>query len=287
MVLASALCFYLATVVIRWAGAHTDLDPAFFVLARFMLGFAVVAASLTLQGRRPRPLNYHYLLGRTLTNCAAVYCFFKAVAVSGVANANILNMTYPAFIALFTWIFWRAQRDLAELSLAGVAIAGAFLILAPGGLAPDWGSLWGLASGIGAAGAILYLNVSRRHHDSETILFYMFGLGTIITYSVFHDRLHLRSLTEIGFLVLASLFGIAGQYLLTLGFRHVTAVEGSILSSSRILMAAVIGPALALDPPLHRAGWLGALLILGANVCIALRREAPAAPALPLEGRIQ
>ena len=53
-------------------------------------------------------------LTATLTNTIAVYCFYKAVDVGSVAEANILNMTYPLFVALFSWIFLRDQRDLME-----------------------------------------------------------------------------------------------------------------------------------------------------------------------------
>jgi len=62
--------------------------------------------------------------------------------------------------------------------------------------------------------------------------------------------------------------------LLTLGFRYVTAVEGSILSSTRILLAAVCGPLIAMDPALNRYGWIGALLIFGANVMLAFKKAA-------------
>ena len=63
-----------------------------------------------------------------------------------------------------------------------------------------------------------------------------------------------------------------GQYLLTYRFLFVTAVEGSIISSSRILLAALLGPLLVGDPPLLISGWVGAVLIFAANSALALRR---------------
>jgi drug/metabolite transporter (DMT)-like permease len=66
--------------------------------------------------------------------------------------------------------------------------------------------------------------------------------------------------------------GVLGQYLLTFGFLFVTAVEGSIISSSRIFIAALLGPLLVGDPSLVLSGWIGALLIFAANSTLALRR---------------
>jgi drug/metabolite transporter (DMT)-like permease len=66
---------------------------------------------------------------------------------------------------------------------------------------------------------------------------------------------------------------VLGQYLLTYGFLYVTAVEGAVISSSRILIAALLGPLLVADPPLTAAGWLGALILFAANVFLAVRKK--------------
>ena len=272
-VLLSALCFYLSTATIRWAqlrGVHPD--PAFYVLVRFLLGFVLVVGILAWQRRPPRPVSYHLLAGRAVANSVAVYCFYQAVQTTSVAHANILNMTYPVFVALIAWGFLPDQREGRTLAALAAAFAGIVLILYPGQMAVDLRHLWGLGSGVSAALAIVYLNLSRRVHDSETVLFYMFGLGSVLVYAGFHERMVIRHALDVPYLVLCGAFGIAGQYLITLGFRFITAVEGSILSSTRILMAAFIGPLVGLDPALASRGWIGALLIFGANVYLAFRK---------------
>lgn len=278
-VLLSALCFYLSTATIRWGqlqGIHPD--PAFYVLVRFLLGFVVVAGILMGRRRGPRPINYHLLAGRAVANSVAVYCFYQAVQTTSVSHANILNMTYPVFVALITWSMLPDQRDLRTLLALAGAFAGIMLILYPGDFSVDVRHLWGLGSGISAALAIVYLNLSRKVHDSETVLFYMFGLGSLLIYAGFYDRMVIRQSGDLLYLFICGAFGIAGQYLITLGFRFITAVEGSILSSTRILMAAFIGPLAGIDPMLATGGWLGALLIFGANVYLALSKTVAVRP---------
>lgn len=249
-------------------------DPAFYVLVRFLLGFLVIASILIFKKCPPRPVRYRLLVGRTVANSVAVYCFYMAVQTTSVAHANILNMTYPVFVALIAWGFLHEQIEL-QMSLALLAaFTGIVLILHPGNMAININHLWGLGSGISAAIAIVYLNLSRKVHDSETILFYMFGLGSVLIYAGFHDRMVLRHAIDIAYLSLCGAFGIAGQYLITVGFRYVTAVEGSILSSTRILMAAFAGPLIAIDPALSMRGWSGAVLIFAANAYLALRKKA-------------
>ncbi len=269
----SGFCFYMATVIIRWAEPVTDIETSYFVFFRFSLGFVVVCTTMFIRKQRFKPVRYHYLIGRTISNTVAVFCFFKAIETGSVAEANILNMTYPLFVALFSWFIIRQQRDPIALMIVGVAFAGIWMILSPGDIAIGKNNLWGLASGITAAAAMIYLNISRRYHDSQTILFFMFGLGSLIILLLFHRSIFWPDKQEFFFLFACSAVGVLGQYLLTFGFLYVTAVEGSIISSSRILLAAILGPILVADPSLTLSGWCGALLIFAANTSLALRKS--------------
>ena len=272
-VFGSAFFFYLATLIIRWAEPYVTIASAYFVFARLLLGFFIVSLTMIMQKKPLEPRNYHYLIGRTIANTVAVFCFYKAVELGSVAEANILNMTYPLFVALFSWFFLRGQRDILSLFIVIVAFSGVWLVLAPGDIEPGWGNFWGICSGVTAAIAIIYLNISRRHHDSQTILFFMFGLGTALMLIFFHDAIFIPNTEELFFLLSCSAAGVLGQYLITYGFLYVTAVEGSIISSSRILLAAILGPLLVADPPLALSGWCGAILIFAANAALAVRKS--------------
>ncbi len=271
-VFGSTFFLYLSTLIIRWSGETVEIDPAFFVFARFILGFAVVCVAMGFNGNRPRIKKLHLLTARAFTNCISVFCFYKAVTVTTVAEANILNMTFPLFVTVFAWAFLKEQRDLPSAVTLLVAFLGIFLVLDPGPLGFNVNNIWGLVSGMSGAAAIIYLNVSRKYHDTGTILFFLFGLGSLGIFALFHERMFVPGPRELYYLLLCGGSGVIGQYFLTLGFRYVTAVEGSIISSSRILLAALLGPFLAADPPLAAAGWLGALLIFGAEVYLAVRK---------------
>ncbi|BBO75379.1 hypothetical protein DSCW_27960 [Desulfosarcina widdelii] len=271
-VFASAFCFYFSTVVVRWSREVVSIDSAYFTFFRFLLGFVLVCALMGVRRQRPAPKSYHLLIGRTLANCVAVYCFYQAVRYTSVAEANILNMTYPIFVAMLSWIILRHQRDPVAVTMVVVAVAGVWLILNPGHIGLSIHSLWGLCSGVCAAVAIFYLNLSRQYHDANTVLFYMFGLGSVVMFAGFHRHFFWPDGLELYYLVLCGGAGIAGQFLITLGFRYVTAVEGGVISSTRILLAALLGPWLAAEPALGPIGWIGALLIFGANVVLTVRK---------------
>ena len=279
-VFASALFFYLATASLRWARLQgVTIDSANFVFGRFFLGLLMVSAVMLIKRDRPKIVSWHYILGRTLANTFAVYCFFKAVDLTSVAEGNILNMTYPLFVALIGWFTLKEQRNPATIAVVIVAFTGVTMILAPDLLHGDLlsrfnlNSFWGLASGTSASVAIIYLNLSRQVHSTETTLFTMFAIGCVIIGIVFYDKLVVPSANDFLYLFLCSTLSILGQVTITFGFRFVTAVEGSIISSSRILMAALLGPVIAAEPILTLTGWVGAILIFGGNVYLALRPQ--------------
>ena len=271
-VFASASFFYAATVTIRVSQSHINISPAFFTFCRFALGFLVVSISMIIQRRSIRANRYRFIVGRTISNTLAVFCFYQAVNVTTVAHANILNMTYPIFVAIITWFYLHEQRDGIALLMVPVAFAGIWLIVSPSSIAWDWNNAWGLASGINASFAMVFLNVCRKYDSAETTLFYMFGWGAMLLWLFFNEQIFWPNLTEFYYLLVCSIFGVSGQYLLTYGFRYVTAVEGSILSSSRILLAAVLGPLVVAEPALTFTGWMGALMIFSANVILAVRK---------------
>ena len=273
-VFGSAFFFYFATVIVKQAKTETDIDVSFFDFCRFVLGFCIVVAVMILKKQKVRPVNYHYLIGRMLGNTAAVYCFYQAASLGSVAEANILNMTYPLFVALASWFIFRAQRDKLAIVFVMLACVGVWLVLAPeGGINIGQNSIWGICSGLAAAVAIIYLNLARKDHDSNTILFFLFGLGAVLMALFFHDSMFWPNEKEFFYLAACSIVGVGGQYLITYGFRFVTAVEGSVISSTRILLAALLGPLLLAERALSLIGWGGALLIFAANVGLALRRS--------------
>ena len=271
-IFSSAFFFYLATLIIRVGKSYVVINSAYYVFARFLVGFLVVAIILLLQGQRVKPVRYHYLIGRTVANSVAVFCFFRAVDMGSLAEANILNLTYPLFVAIFSWFFLRGQCDLRTIAIVVMAFAGIWLILSPENFHFGEANMWGLGSGTMAAAAMIYLNVSRRYHDSHTILFFMFGLGSILIFTLFHNVMFIPDGLQFMFLLSCAISGVLGQYLITFGFRYVTAVEGSIITSSRILLAAILGPYLINDPHLALAGWAGAVLIFVANVALAMNK---------------
>lgn len=266
-ILASMWCFYLETAVVRWStSSNVALSTPFLIFVRFLVGFLLVGLVFLIKRKPLWPRRYPLLLGRAATSIFAVFCTYKAVELTTLAQGSILNMTFPVFIGIFSWFVFKAQRDLIALIMTFVAFCGIVLVVNPGAFQLEWNSLWGLVSGIIAAVSLMLLNVARQSNDTDTVMFVVFGVGTLLLYLTFREAFYAPNQEELFYLLLGATLAISGQYLLTMGFRYVTPVKGAILSSTRILIAAFLGPYITSDPPLNLFGWIGAVLILGTNM---------------------
>ncbi|GAK51170.1 hypothetical membrane protein [Candidatus Moduliflexus flocculans] len=271
-IFASEIFFYLASVAVRWSqDAHLELSSTFFVFVRFLIGFLLASSVLVIKRQPPRPHQLPYLLGRVFFYVAGVFCFFKAVETTTAAQGNILNMTYPIYTPLFAWLFFKQKRDLGAFGMAALAFVGMALVIAPTNMTFEWGTIWGIASGLFTGFAVIFLNLARQQNKTEVVLFFVFGIGAALLFAIFGRSFFLPNKLEFLYLAGAGLTGVIGQYVLTLGARYVSPVEGSMISSSRIIFAAFVGPLICSDPALSLTGWIGALLIFAANAYMILR----------------
>lgn len=270
-VFSSAFCFYLATVVVRWGQESAPaLTPTFHVFVRFLLGWGLVIGLLIQSRERPQIQDSGWVALRAVANLLAVFCFYQAVQATGVAEANILNMTYPVFIVVLSWLGF-GERDRLASWLTIVAFVGVVLVMFPGEFRWRLGNVWGLASGFIAAFAIISLNRARQRNTTHSLLFYVFGTGAVLSFVGFYDEFFWPNWLEARYLLGSGILSVIGQYGLTIGFRYVTPVEGSVISSTRILIAAILGPLLLAGESLTSSGWLGAALIFLSNVLLAQR----------------
>jgi drug/metabolite transporter (DMT)-like permease len=103
------------------------------------------------------------------------------------------------------------------------------------------GDLISFASAFFAGTSILYLTQARKTESSIIIVFYLMLIGTFLNFPLVIDDLGLLSMDSAGIVLLAAGTGFLGQVFTTEGFKYVDSATGSMLSSSRMVMAAAIG----------------------------------------------
>lgn len=237
--------------------------------ARFALGAVLLWVWMLTRGRSLRPVAWRPVLARALGNSAAVLLFYEAIRLTTLTKANVLNMTYPIFIAMAGPLVLGEPTTRTRIAAVLLGTLGILLVVDPGPIGLAWGDLVGLACGIVSAGAIMALRTARRRDRVDTILLWVMTTGALITLPAAGGLTTLPAGTALPLLA-AAILGVGGQLGITAAYRWVSAVDGSVASTVRIFMAGALGVSL-LGEPLGISLIVGAAAILAAIVLVARR----------------
>jgi drug/metabolite transporter (DMT)-like permease len=235
------LCFALATVFAKLVTAHSDIPAVEVSFFRFFFGVFFAYAVLRKSGLSLIPNNKKMVIWRGILNTIAVILFFMSVKYTTITNANMLNMTYPIFIFLFTPLIGNEKIKLIQVLFLILSITGIYLIIQPNFNHLQIGDLLGLLSGIVSAAAVMTLRTARKYDSTAMILLYIMGIGTIINGLLLIPIFKMPDFKLSVFISISALLGLAGQAFITSGYKFIEANKGSIISSSRIIFAVLLG----------------------------------------------
>ncbi len=271
--LLSALFFALATVLVKLVTSTSSIPSIELSFIRFALGFIAIL-TVTLRGRKSfKPKRGKYVYYRAFFNTVAVILFFMGVQYSTVGKANLLNMTYPIFVFLLAPFFNRESASWRYFFYLVMTIAGVFLIVSPtnspaGFQWANKGDIFALLSGITAGFAITSLREARKDNESYIILLYLMGFGTAVSGIMTIPFWETPRGMLIAHCLGVGILSFLGQVFITMGFRYIDATPGSLVSSSRIVFAIVMGM-IFFSEPLTERMVRGTLLIVFSLMGIA------------------
>jgi len=175
----------------------------------------------------------------------------------------MLNMTYPFFIFLFAPLFFRQEKISPFLYLILVAaLVGIWLVITPNWNSINKVDLFGLMSEIISAFAIVTLNMARKNDSTMVILFYLMSIGTVLNGLAMLPVFVWPRGGQWLLLLASGAIGVAGQICITYGYKYITARAGSLVSSSRILFAVVLGMLIFSEDLTLRIAAGGSLILL-------------------------
>lgn len=241
LLILAEFCFASATVFAKFITNGSDIPAIEITFFRVSLGAMVAALYMWQTKTSFRPKKVFLVVTRAVLSFSALVTFFFAVEHSSVTNANMLNMTYPVFIFLVAPLFKLEKMHKLALLFLVSAMAGIYMVIFPDFSNLNVGDIVGLISGIFAAFAIITLSVAREHDSTVLIVFYLMAIGTVCN-AVMMAPVFVMPQRHILWLLLGSgVMGVMGQVMLTMGYKNVSAKAGSMVSSSRIVFAALMG----------------------------------------------
>ena len=282
LLLISELAFSIAYVFAKFVTTQSAIPGIEITIFRFGIGF-IASSIVIIKNKTPLvPNKVSFVALRAVFNTAAVICLFIGLQYTTITKANMLNMTYPAFVFLLSPFINGERASLHNLVYLVIAITGIHYVIMPessffslSGI--NMGDIISFASGIFAGFAITTLREARKHDESALILFYLMGLGTITNIIILIPYFVMPDLKMLVYMVLCGGLSVLGQFTITEGYRYIEAARGSLVSTARIFFSMILGVIIFQDIMTFRIA-AGCVLIIislvGVSGVFKLKRKA-------------
>ncbi len=182
----ASLMFSLMSLFVKLVGEGISSQEVVFLRSLVTLGFTFVA--LRVQHVSPFGVKKQWLVARGLVGYAALSCFFFALQRLPIADATVLQFTYPAFTGVLAAITLKESMGRSEVAGMGVSLAGLILVTRPGFLFGSGGAPDTLAASLavlGAVGTAVAYVIVRKLRESDhplVIVFYFAGISVAASF---------------------------------------------------------------------------------------------------------
>lgn len=248
LLLFSALAFTLSTVFAKLVNEGSSISGIEISFFRFLTGFIFVSLYIIRSRERICPNNTRYVMLRAVFNTIAVLLFFTGIQYTTVTSANMLNMTYPVFVFILAPLINSEKGHYSDIVFLLLTLGGTYLIIFPDFHRINPGDVYAFLSAIAAGFALTSLREARKHDSSATIIFHLMLIGAAISFVLMLPSFIMPQGTILVYILLSAIAAVTGQGALTIGFKYIKAAPGSLVSSSRILFAAMLGIIIFGDP---------------------------------------
>lgn len=207
------------------------------------------------------------------------YTYFRAIAISGVGIATVLQYVAPSMIIIYFLLRYFRKPSLAEIVCVGLAFFGTLCIVMQHGF--DFAAInrealfWGLLS---AASISVYtvqpVSLLKRYGTIPIVGFAMFicGILAVFLFQQFESEAIWDGMTWLGLFAIIILGTVVSFNAFMEGIRRIGSIQGSILSSIEPISATFFGWAIMGDD-FTITGLLGIACIISTIFILAWDRQ--------------
>lgn len=273
LVLLAWLCFTGLWTISKLIEDQTTIPTMLFF--RNLLGLVVIIPWIIKYWPKSLKVNNQKLvITRSILGLLNLLFIFLAVQQIFLVNTTLLNNTAPFFVP-FLLLFWKKiPIDHKIWPAILIGFIGVILILQPNRELFNWGSIYGLLSGLCLALVIITMRLTTHSETLYTFLLYFFVIGIIATtpFALLNWKIE-TPLTLISLLSMG-LLSAMGQIFLFFGLRYGKAHELAPLSYSTVIFSGIFEWILWGHTP-KLIAFFGMALILAAGIWIVIKGRLP------------
>jgi len=271
--LASVVVFAGMMACVKLLGQEIPAGQTIFVRGVIsVLALALIAWST---GRphllKTRNLRSHAL--RSISGTLAMFCLFVALTMIPFAEVTAITFTAPMFLTILAMLFLGERIHAFRWTALGIGFLGVLIMVGPHlsfGDGQSMGMLAALGNAVLSAIAMMFLRQMSAGEHAITITFYFSLTFMACAALTAIQGWPMPTAAQWVLIVLAGLFGVFGQLLMTYSYRYAEASTIAPLDYSNLIMAVTLGYLLFGEIP-SLSVWIGAPLVVAAGLVILWR----------------
>ena len=251
---------------------HSVIEIAFYrnligSVPFFFIVFALGRREILKLNTKPMLVGVRAVLG-TIT----LMITFFAYSLMPLADTTALLFTGSLFVPILAVIVLKEFVGPYRWSAVVVGFAGVIIMARPTGDVYVLGITVALCAALLQATLQIILRYLGRYETPETISFYFFVIGTILTAAAMPFVAVTPTMGEIPLLIGVGLSGAAAQWLLSLAYRNAPAAVVSVFNYTSIVWATMFGWMIWNEWPMP-AVMAGASVVIASNMLIIWRER--------------
>lgn len=239
--LLSCLCLAVMNAFVKMASVSAS--TGIIIFCQFLISFLLVlpfALSNKKGGIKTKSLGLHFL--RALFGAGAAYGLFFAITLVPLTEAVLLVYSAPLWMTALAWLFFKEKVTLLVWLGVFIGFIGVGLILHPSLHSVNLGTILATLGGISMAVAFLTVRTLNKTEPTARILFYYFGISTIVALPFFLHAFHGQKFPLLTWFYILSIgiTQVLSQAFMVIAYRYARPVKLSPFIYTVIVFTAVI-----------------------------------------------
>ena len=271
----SSLAFSTMAALVKLASPHIPNQE--IVALRSLASLIPLALLMRWRGIPLKAKRPGLLFLRGTFGYVAISCWFVSLKELNLSDAVMIQYTSPVFVALLAPLVLKEPSARKDRVALGVALLGVALVVRPGLGLSATGALIGLTGALSSACGYLSVRV-LRHSEHPLLLMISFPtVASVLAVGVSFGQWVMPDIE--GWILLAGigLTTVIGQVFLTFGLMWENAGPATVATYFAVVVSIILGIFMFGQWP-DLPMILGAALVIGAVVTLAISTRRPAPP---------
>ena len=271
LVVLSGLCVAAMSACVRHISV--DLHPmviGFFRTVFGLLAFAPFLLRSGLKSLKTRRIGLHAVRG-TL-NVIGMLSYYMALSLAPLAKVTALGFSAPLFATVLALIVLGETIRARRITALVLGYLGALVILRPGFVALDTGSIYALVSAAAWGLGMIVIKVLSRSESSLTITIYMTLVAMPITLAAAVTVWQTPTLTQMAWLAAIGTLASLANLSVAQAFKDADLTAILPFDFTKLIWASAIGYLVFAEEPSPWT-WVGGTIIFAAATYIAFRER--------------